>query len=53
MLAGGIAHDFNNILTSITGFASLARQDLEDGTRAKENLDEVLAASRRATGLVR
>jgi signal transduction histidine kinase len=53
VLAGGIAHDFNNILTSIIGFASLAKENLAEGTPSKEHIEEVLAASRRATDLVR
>ena len=52
-LAGGIAHDFNNILTAIMGFSELVRNDLEEGTRAKENMSKVLSAGNRAKDLVK
>ena len=52
-LAGGIAHDFNNILTAILGFSELARNELEEGTRAKANLEKVLNAGNRAKDLVK
>jgi len=52
MLAGGIAHDFNNILTAILGFAEIARAKLTVGRPVIEELDEVIAASRRAADLV-
>jgi PAS domain S-box-containing protein len=52
-LAGGIAHDFNNILSSIIGYADLAKNDVETGSRLHAKLEQVLQAGRRATGLVR
>lgn len=52
-LAGGIAHDFNNILTAILGFSELAKNDLEDGSRAKSNVEKVLNAGNRAKDLVK
>lgn len=52
-LAGGIAHDFNNILTAIMGFSELARNDMQEGTRAKENMSKVLSAGNRAKDLVK
>lgn len=52
-LAGGIAHDFNNILTAILGFSELAKNELEQGTRAKENLEKVLTAGNRAKDLIK
>jgi len=51
-LAGGIAHDFNNILTAILGFAEIARAKLSVGRSVVEELEEVIAASRRAADLV-
>ncbi len=51
-LAGGIAHDFNNILGAILGNAQLAVADLEAGHPARESLDEIIKASRRAKDLV-
>ncbi len=52
-LAGGIAHDFNNILTSITGYTEMTIDDLPEGGEARQNLEEVLRASSRATDLIR
>ena len=52
-LAGGIAHDFNNILTSILGYADLARMALDDGAPAQEDLAQVIIAATRAKHLVR
>jgi PAS domain S-box-containing protein len=52
-LAGGIAHDFNNILAAIIGFTELTKIELKDGSSAAANLEEVLRASERATGLVK
>ena len=51
VLAGGIAHDFNNILTTIVGYLSLARIDIEPTTELYENLCEVEAAADRAADL--
>jgi two-component system cell cycle sensor histidine kinase/response regulator CckA len=53
-LAGGVAHDFNNLLTVISGYAQMLGDGLQREV-AREKLrtyvDEVLAASRRATSL--
>ena len=51
-LAGGIAHDFNNIVAAIMGNAELARLALEAAHPARESLEEILKASRRAKDLV-
>ncbi|MBN1828526.1 MAG: response regulator [Deltaproteobacteria bacterium] len=51
-LAGGIAHDFNNILSTILGFAELAKMQLIDGGSPEEDLDEVLGAGLRARDLI-
>ena len=51
-LAGGIAHDFNNILGIMTGFTELSMLDLGDEHPVRPHLDKVLAAGRRAKGLV-
>jgi signal transduction histidine kinase len=51
-LAGGIAHDFNNILSVIIGNAEiLAMTDI--AFSGKEEVGQILAASRRAKELVR
>ena len=51
VLAGGIAHDFNNILTTVIGYLSLAKMDIDPDTELFENLTEVEQASKRATEL--
>jgi PAS domain S-box-containing protein len=51
-LAGGIAHDFNNILAIISGFTELSLLDLGENHPVQENLEKVMAAGRRAKGLV-
>ena len=52
-LAAGVAHDFNNVLTAIQGFTtmSLDRDDIADDLR--EDLEQVVAAGKRATLLTR
>jgi len=54
-LTGGIAHDFNNILTTILGYASLARE--QPAARAQErlanHLQQIQAAGERARDLIR
>jgi PAS domain S-box-containing protein len=52
-LAGGIAHDFNNLLTVISGFASLALDDLDSGQDAHEDIRQVEHAADRASTLTR
>ncbi|MFQ5703992.1 MAG: PAS domain S-box protein [Gemmatimonadales bacterium] len=52
-LAGGIAHDFNNILLAILGYAELARDDIPADSPAREDLEHVLTAAKRAEGLVK
>ena len=51
-LAGGIAHDFNNILSSVIGYTELTLTDLPHNSMAKNNLEGVLKAGRRAKDLV-
>ena len=52
-LAGGIAHDFNNILSSIIGYTELALEEVEKGSEAEDDLQEVYTAGKRAKDLVR
>jgi PAS domain S-box-containing protein len=52
-LAGGIAHDFNNILSAIMGFTEMVDVDLPEGSRNKEDLEEVIHACKRARDLVK
>ncbi|MCC6477272.1 PAS domain S-box protein [bacterium] len=51
-LAGGIAHDFNNILTPILGYADMARIELDENARSREDIERVIEAAYRAKGLV-
>ena len=51
-LAGGIAHDFNNILTAIMGNAEMAQIELGPTHPARQDIAEVLRATRRARDLV-
>jgi len=53
LLAGGIAHDFNNLLTSILGNADLAKSELSPLTPARQSLEGIETASRRAADLCR
>ena len=52
-LAGGIAHDFNNILSAIIGYAELAKDDLPRANPAREEIEEVINAGKRARDLVK
>lgn len=52
-LAGGIAHDFNNILSAILGYAELTALNVPDGTKAKENIQQVIQGGHRAKELVK
>ena len=49
--AAGISHDFNNLLTSIRGFAELARVEVGDDSPAVGDLDQVIASADRARGI--
>ena len=51
VLAGGLAHDFNNILTIIMGNISLAKMNIEQGSKTYQVLKEAEKASYRARDL--
>jgi len=53
VLAGGIAHDFNNLLTGILGNADLALMALSPVSPARENVQAIENAARRAAELCR
>jgi GAF domain-containing protein/CheY-like chemotaxis protein len=52
-LAAGIAHDFNNILTSMIGFAELARLDPHIPPTVSEDLQRIIQQGQRAAALIR
>jgi len=52
-LAAGVAHDFNNMLMVISANAELALDSLPKERRLLRHLQEILAASRRASDLTR
>ncbi|MCW2248072.1 PAS domain S-box-containing protein [Azospirillum fermentarium] len=52
VLAGGIAHDFNNILLVITGYAHLVLDRLSGGSDLREDVEQIIDATRRAQDLV-
>ena len=52
-MAGAIAHDFNNILTAVSGYATLVKDQLPAGDPAREDVDGIQHAAAGATSLVR
>ena len=52
-LAGGVAHDFNNMLSVILSYTELAIMELPDTNPMRADLQEVVAAGKRAEGLTR
>lgn len=50
-LAGGIAHDFNNLLTTVTGHTDLLLSEHELPLSAREDLEKIKRAARRAARL--
>lgn len=52
-LAGGIAHDFNNVLNVILGFGKLVQDRARGDPALADNINEVLAAAKRAANLTR
>jgi two-component system cell cycle sensor histidine kinase/response regulator CckA len=50
-LAGGIAHDFNNAIGAIVGWAELASQEAQPGSRLLDRLQKIGAQAQRAAGL--
>ncbi len=52
-LAGGLAHDFNNLLSVIFGYATFALDELRPDEPVRENIEQILRASERASDLTR
>jgi PAS domain S-box-containing protein len=53
VLAGGIAHDFNNLLAAIIGNLDIALTNIPEDSSAREDIEQALLASERATELTR
>ncbi len=53
VLGAGIAHDFNNLLAAVMGFAAAARDDLPENHPIREDLVEVLQATKRGRDIVK
>jgi len=51
-LTGGLAHEFSNTLAAIIGFASLLRDDLEPSDPRRDDVEDILRVSNRATELI-
>ena len=52
-LAGGVAHDFNNLLAVVLNCARFALREIDAESPAREDLEQIVEASRRATALTR
>jgi PAS domain S-box-containing protein len=52
-LAGGVAHDFNNLIAVIANYSAFVRKELPDDSRTAGDMDQIIAASRRASELTR
>lgn len=52
-VVGGVAHEFNNLLTAVQGYAQLLESDPALDAEQRENVAEILAASKRASGITR
>ena len=52
-LAGGVAHDFNNLLAVILGYAAISAADAPEGSRERDDLEQIRSAAQRATELVK
>jgi len=52
-LAGGIAHDFNNLLGVIMNYAEFVADELDEGSQAHGDVEEIRRAAERAANLTR
>lgn len=52
-LAAGVAHELNNPLTGVLTFTSLLRRKLPDGSQDADDLDLVIAETRRCASIIR
>ncbi len=52
LMAGGVAHDLNNILSSIIGYPTLMKYDLQEDSPLLESVHAIEEAGRRAAAVV-
>lgn len=52
VFSSGMIHDINNILSSVLGFAELAKIGLGSGAAVEKDLDEALKAAKKARDLI-
>jgi two-component system cell cycle sensor histidine kinase/response regulator CckA len=52
-LAGGVAHDINNVLSAITTFGSVLKEDVRIGRAEEDDVDTILKACASAHDLTR
>jgi PAS domain S-box-containing protein len=52
-LAGGLAHDFNNLLTVVLTSAEFMSDELPEGAAEREDVEQILAAAKKASTLTR
>jgi signal transduction histidine kinase len=52
-MAAGIAHELNNPLTSVTGFAELALENIPESSETRKDLEIVMREAARARDVVR
>jgi len=52
-MAAGIAHELNNPLTSVSGFAELALEDIPEDSQTRKDLELVMREAKRARDVVR
>jgi two-component system NtrC family sensor kinase len=52
-MAAGIAHELNNPLTSVSGFAELALEEIPEESQTRRDLELVMREARRARDVVR
>lgn len=53
LLAGGVAHDLNTHLGTILGYGDMMRDNIPEGTRARDYLEKLIMAGKRSKELLR